>query len=254
MRARLAHAATARAAEDAAGGARAHRRGRGTAPLRAAALLARGRVEAAGAPAAAQTALEDAIDLYDGLRCALRGRAGASRARRSRWTRSAAADAARAAVGDGALGARRARRSRTRARPPSASLLTAREREVLHLLAQGRSNDAIASELVVSVRTVERHVENIYGKIGVSGRSARAAATAWAHAHGLGLTRYVQPRPAIWVPARMCARAARAETAIDLQHEEAMAVIDADEERARVQRLRLALDGDRSTSLHGTRD
>ena len=56
---------------------------------------------------------------------------------------------------------------------------------MLRLLAQGGSNDAIASELVLSVRTVERHVENIYGKIGVSGRSARAAATAWAHAHGL---------------------------------------------------------------------
>ena len=69
--------------------------------------------------------------------------------------------------------------------PEQHSLLTAREREVLHLLAQGRPNDAIASELVLSVRTVERHVENIYGKIGASGRSARAAATAWAHAHGL---------------------------------------------------------------------
>ena len=55
----------------------------------------------------------------------------------------------------------------------------------MRLLAQGRSNDAIAAELVVSVRTVERHVENIYGKIGVSGRTARAAATAWALAHGL---------------------------------------------------------------------
>jgi DNA-binding NarL/FixJ family response regulator len=34
------------------------------------------------------------------------------------------------------------------------------------------------------VRTVERHVENIYDKIGVSGRTARAAATAWALANG----------------------------------------------------------------------
>jgi len=66
------------------------------------------------------------------------------------------------------------------------TLLTAREREVLRLVAQGRSNDAIASELVLSVRTVERHVENIYGKLGVSGRTARVAATAWALAHGLG--------------------------------------------------------------------
>jgi DNA-binding NarL/FixJ family response regulator len=35
------------------------------------------------------------------------------------------------------------------------------------------------------VRTVERHVENLYGKIGVSGRTARAAATAWAIGNGL---------------------------------------------------------------------
>jgi DNA-binding NarL/FixJ family response regulator len=67
---------------------------------------------------------------------------------------------------------------------PGRSLLTKREREVLRLLASGASNDAIATELVLSVRTVERHVENIYDKIGVSGRTARAAATAWAIAHG----------------------------------------------------------------------
>jgi DNA-binding NarL/FixJ family response regulator len=65
------------------------------------------------------------------------------------------------------------------------SLLTAREQEVLRLVAQGRSNAAIAAELVLSVRTVERHVENVYGKIGVSGRTARVAATAWALVHGL---------------------------------------------------------------------
>ena len=55
---------------------------------------------------------------------------------------------------------------------------------MLGLVATGASNDAIAADLVLSVRTVERHVENIYDKIGVSGRTARAAATAWALAHG----------------------------------------------------------------------
>jgi DNA-binding NarL/FixJ family response regulator len=69
---------------------------------------------------------------------------------------------------------------------PEHQLLTAREREVLRLLAGGSSNAAIAQELVLSVRTVERHVENIYDKIGVSGRTARAAATAWAFGNGLG--------------------------------------------------------------------
>ena len=52
-------------------------------------------------------------------------------------------------------------------------------------MAQGRSNDEIATELVLSVRTVESHVASIYGKIGVSGRTARAAATAYALASGL---------------------------------------------------------------------
>jgi DNA-binding NarL/FixJ family response regulator len=51
---------------------------------------------------------------------------------------------------------------------------------VLRLLAEGRSNDAIADELVLSVRTVEHHVASIYTKIGASGRTARAAATAYA--------------------------------------------------------------------------
>ena len=63
--------------------------------------------------------------------------------------------------------------------------LSRREAEVLRLLAHGRSNDEIARELVLSVRTVERHVANVYAKIGVSGRTARAAATAWAHEHGV---------------------------------------------------------------------
>lgn len=64
--------------------------------------------------------------------------------------------------------------------------LTRRERDVLRLLAQGRSNDEIAAKLVLSVRTVESHVASIYSKIRVSGRTARAAATAYALANGLG--------------------------------------------------------------------
>jgi DNA-binding NarL/FixJ family response regulator len=54
------------------------------------------------------------------------------------------------------------------------------------MVAQGRSNDEIAAELVLSVRTVESHVASIYSKIGASGRAARAAATAYALANGLG--------------------------------------------------------------------
>jgi pimeloyl-ACP methyl ester carboxylesterase/DNA-binding CsgD family transcriptional regulator len=60
--------------------------------------------------------------------------------------------------------------------------LTAREVEVLRHLAGGRTNDEIAEELFVSVRTVERHVANIYAKIGARGR---ANATAYALTHNL---------------------------------------------------------------------
>jgi non-specific serine/threonine protein kinase len=60
--------------------------------------------------------------------------------------------------------------------------LSARELEVLRLVAGGRSNAEIAAELVLSVRTVERHLASIYGKLGAEGRSARALAVA----HGLG--------------------------------------------------------------------
>jgi DNA-binding CsgD family transcriptional regulator len=56
--------------------------------------------------------------------------------------------------------------------------LTARELEVLRLVASGQTNRAIAATLVLSERTVDRHVSNIFTKIGVS---SRAAATAFAY-------------------------------------------------------------------------
>jgi pimeloyl-ACP methyl ester carboxylesterase/DNA-binding CsgD family transcriptional regulator len=59
--------------------------------------------------------------------------------------------------------------------PVPPSHLSAREIEVLRLIVQGRSNQEIASELVLSVRTVERHVSNIYAKIGVRGKGAAIA-------------------------------------------------------------------------------
>ena len=60
--------------------------------------------------------------------------------------------------------------------------LTDRELEVLRLLSAGETNREIAESLVVSVRTVDRHVSNIYAKLGVS---SRAAATSYAYEHGL---------------------------------------------------------------------
>ena len=46
--------------------------------------------------------------------------------------------------------------------------LTPREREVLALMAEGRTNRAIAEDLVVSERAVERHVTAIFGKLGLT--------------------------------------------------------------------------------------
>jgi len=55
-------------------------------------------------------------------------------------------------------------------------LLSARELEVLTLAARGQDNAAIAADLTLSVRTVERHLQNIYDKLGLRGKSARAGA------------------------------------------------------------------------------
>jgi DNA-binding CsgD family transcriptional regulator len=60
--------------------------------------------------------------------------------------------------------------------------LTAREREVARLVAQGKANRAIADELVVGVSTVEAHISHIFTKLGFS---SRAQIAAWAVAKGL---------------------------------------------------------------------
>jgi ATP/maltotriose-dependent transcriptional regulator MalT len=60
--------------------------------------------------------------------------------------------------------------------------LTARELEVLRLVAAGKSNREIATALVISEHTVARHVQNIFAKLDVS---SRAAAGAFAFEHGL---------------------------------------------------------------------
>ncbi|WP_332253383.1 helix-turn-helix transcriptional regulator [Saccharomonospora saliphila] len=53
--------------------------------------------------------------------------------------------------------------------------LTGREREVVALVARGRTNVAIAHELAVSPRTVAKHLEHIYRKLEVAGRAAAVA-------------------------------------------------------------------------------
>lgn len=63
-------------------------------------------------------------------------------------------------------------------RPERAGGLTAREAEVLALVARGHSNQEIADALVLSVRTVQRHVENVYGRLGIHNRAGAALAAA----------------------------------------------------------------------------
>jgi DNA-binding NarL/FixJ family response regulator len=132
---------------------------------------------ARGAPAEALPLLREALGTW------VRARAPYEEAR----TRVLLADACRALgdreSADREVDAARAIFERLRAVPDLArltggdDLLSPRELEVLRLLATGATNRAIADQLVLSERTVDRHVSNIFGKLGVS---SRAAATAYA--------------------------------------------------------------------------
>ncbi len=68
------------------------------------------------------------------------------------------------------------------ATPSRSGVLTAREVEVLRLVAAGHTNRSVATELVLSEKTVARHLSNIYTKLGIGSRSA---ATAYAYDHHL---------------------------------------------------------------------
>jgi DNA-binding NarL/FixJ family response regulator len=69
-----------------------------------------------------------------------------------------------------------------RTEPDDAYGLTPRELQVLRILATGKTNRAIAADLVLAHKTVDRHVTNIFAKLGVS---SRAGATAYAYDHRL---------------------------------------------------------------------
>ena len=71
---------------------------------------------------------------------------------------------------------------RALASAPADDELTPREREVLRLVATGKTNRAIAGALGISEKTIARHVSNIFTKLGLA---SRAAATAYAYEHGL---------------------------------------------------------------------
>jgi DNA-binding NarL/FixJ family response regulator len=76
------------------------------------------------------------------------------------------------------------RRSQTAPEAPKADYdgLTAREREVVRYIVQGKSNREIGDELVLSKRTVEKHVGNILSKLGFT---RRAQVVSWAVENGL---------------------------------------------------------------------
>lgn len=69
-----------------------------------------------------------------------------------------------------------------RAAPRAPGGLTAREEQVLRLVADGATNRQMADALAISEKTVARHLSNTFTKLGVS---SRAAATAWAYEHHL---------------------------------------------------------------------
>ena len=90
--------------------------------------------------------------------------------------------AARRLDGDAADAVLHAAGHRVRRRRERPAGLTAREVEVLRLVARGLSNKEIAEQLVISPKTAGTHVEHIYTKIGVSNR---AQASLFAMKHGL---------------------------------------------------------------------
>ena len=113
-----------------------------------------------------------------------RGRLPRPRALRARGARGPHQGRRRAArwslsPGGHARGVRRpAPRARDRERRATSSglgSLTAREREVLNLLARGNSNREIAEELVITNKTVKNHLSRIYEKIGVHSRAEAIA-------------------------------------------------------------------------------
>jgi DNA-binding CsgD family transcriptional regulator len=157
--------------------------------LRAAAAHTRGAVElAAGEAARAVAPLREAIRWwheldapYDGARarillagaCAILGDQDAG------WLELDAAAATLERLG-GLVDLRRLDRRRPDAQPPGR--LTPREAEVLACVAEGGTNRQVADRLVISEKTVARHLANIYRKLDVS---TRTGAAAWARRNGL---------------------------------------------------------------------
>lgn len=163
----------------------------GTSALRATAALARGAVLLAdGDSPAALRELRAALDTWQELAApyeAARARELIGLACRALGDHDAAAlelAAARAAFASvgAAIDRERVQAHLVPTAPSNRHGLTARETEVLGLVAAGKSNRDIAAALVISEHTVARHLQNIFAKLDVG---SRTAAGAFAFAHGL---------------------------------------------------------------------
>jgi LuxR family maltose regulon positive regulatory protein len=167
----------------------------GTPLLHAAADEAEGTIlAAAGDHDRARRLLEDAVDRYGRSGApfdAMRARMGLARSLAALGRTEDASGEARAALEvahrlGAALDVERAEalleQVENRGPVKATGPLTDREVEVLRLVAAGKTNRAIGDELVISEKTVARHVNNIFTKLGLS---SRAAATAYAYENGL---------------------------------------------------------------------
>ncbi len=159
-----------------------------TPAIRAAACAARAALAAGtGRPDEARICFEDAVDLYAGAgmrfeaaaaRCDLAEALAVLGRRAAAGAEIAAAQAELTALGATHLSRRAATLSARIARagtgnePPA---LTARQAEILRHVAAGRTNKEIAAELALSVKTVDRHLDNIFDRLGVSSRAAAVA-------------------------------------------------------------------------------
>jgi len=133
------------------------------------------RAVVSGRPEALVAAAEEFVGIGAGLLAAEALTEAAAAAQRRGDRRAASASFVRAgALANACEGAR----TPALATPASIVPLTARERDVAMLAAQGESSKSIAERLYLSVRTVDNHLQNVYGKLGVTGRRELAKALA----------------------------------------------------------------------------
>jgi len=175
-----------------------------TLPLKATALCSRGILnDASGNYVSARHDMEDAIDLYDKIKAPFEtARAHTLLSEvliKLNQYRQAEAELNAALKDFQVVGAEKdiektkqllknLHKTHTGQMPKEVHEFTGRELEILRLIAEGKNNEEIADQLFLSVRTVEKHLTNLYFKMGVSGKSARAFAASYAIKHKLTFT------------------------------------------------------------------